>query len=85
MKDLKSKGLDFRVDVRLTGAESSLSTILAAQGDYAFRGPLPELRQGAEEEAIREWLESKGSLPTSFHHTFLLCLQAFPRRSTDGR
>ena len=85
MKDLRSKGFDFRVDVRLTGTESPFSTILAAQGDYAFRGPPPELRQGVEEEAIREWLESKGSLLTSFHHTFLSCLQAFPRRTTDGR
>jgi hypothetical protein len=84
-KDLRSRGLDFRVDIRLAGPEIPYSIIIAAQGCYRFRGPAPELAEGKEEEAIREWLESKGSLSTSFHHTFLPCLQELLRRSTDGR
>jgi hypothetical protein len=58
-EDLKSKGLNFRVDVRFTGTGNPLSTILAAQGGYAFRGPLPKLTEGDEEDAIREWLKTK--------------------------
>ena len=42
-KDLRSKGFDFRVDVSFVGAETPLSTILAAQGNYEFRGPPPKV------------------------------------------
>ena len=84
-KHLRSKGFDFRVDVSFVGAENPLSTILAAQGNYEFRGPPPKVIEGEGEEAIREWLESKGNLTASFHATFLPCPKAFPGGSTDGR
>lgn len=65
-KDLRSRGLNFRVDVDLSGDELPVDTIIATRGNYKFRGPLPMLVEGATEKPVREWLESKGNRPTSF-------------------
>lgn len=57
--------------VDLVGAEIPVDTIIATRGSYKYRGPLPEVVEGENEKAVREWLEAKGNRPTSFACHFL--------------
>ena len=64
MKDLKRSGAKFPVVVLLLD-EYPYNTIIATMGNPMFRGPLPEITEGAKEKAVRERLMSKGNLPLS--------------------
>ena len=63
-KDLRRKGLEFKLDVRFSGNEP-FGTMVVTQDRRGFKGPLSSMMiQGGKEKAVREWLESKGNVDT---------------------
>ena len=65
MEHLRSIGLDFEVYVALAGEMSPLDYIIATKGGKHFGGPPPEVVEGKDEDAIREFLEANGDTQTS--------------------
>ena len=62
---LRIEGRDPVVDVWHTGEGPPFDIIIATLGSYGFRGPPPEIEEAMTEIVIRNWLRSKGNLPSS--------------------
>jgi hypothetical protein len=62
-KDLKNKGLNFEVEVKLVGTSLPWGTLIVTQGGYDLNDPSPEVVEGEKEEIFREWLQAKGDFP----------------------
>ena len=68
---IRNDGLNYRVEIFFNGPERSVDIVLATLRYYRFRGPLPEVVEGEQEKALREWLEAKGNLSKSLVYCFL--------------
>ena len=52
--------------LEFTGDKNPFNTVIVTQDSYNSRGRLPKITEGKKEQAVREWLESKGNSGISY-------------------